>query len=117
MPISRRNLLAGSALAAFAAPLSARAQESRGAPQGIDATRYGVRANAEAEQTRALQKAIDEATRAGQPLWLAPGQYRSGPLTLPAAKFVRETMGLSGIQTDTLEQFGDSIATSGHGRS
>ena len=84
MPISRRNLLAGSVLAAFAAPIPARAQASRTAPQGIDATRYGVRANAEAEQTRALQKAIDEAARAGQPLWLAPGQYRSGPLSLPA---------------------------------
>ncbi len=84
MPISRRTLLTGSLLTAFAAPISARAQESKTEPKGIDATRYGVRANADTEQTRALQKAIDEAARAGQPLWLAPGRYRSGPLTLPA---------------------------------
>lgn len=41
-----------------------------------------MRANAEGEQTQALQKAIDEAARAGQPLWLGLGRYRTGPLRL-----------------------------------
>lgn len=83
MPISRRSLLTGSLLAAFAAPALARAQQPETAPKGLDAARYGVRANAETEQTRALQKAIDEAARAQQPLWLAPGRYRTAELTLP----------------------------------
>lgn len=83
MPIDRRSLTAGLLASVFAAP-AARSQGSKATPQGIDAARYGVRANAETEQTRALQKAIDETARTGQPLWLEPGQYRSGPLTLPA---------------------------------
>ncbi len=78
MPLTRRDLIAGSLASAFAAPVAAR----DGSPKGIEAARFGVRANADSDQTRALQKAIDETTRAQQPLWLAPGRYRSGPLRL-----------------------------------
>lgn len=76
--ITRRSLLAGSVASAFATP--AAVAQSR--PQGIDAAQYGVRAGAEGEQTRALQRAIDEAARAQQPLWLGLGRYRTGPLRL-----------------------------------
>lgn len=78
MPLTRRDLIAGSLASAFAAPVAAR----DGSPKGIEAARFGVRANADSDQTRALQKAIDETTRAQQPLWLAPGRYRTGPLRL-----------------------------------
>lgn len=78
MPFTRRDLIAGSLASAFAAPLAARAQ----GPKGIDAARFGVRANADSDQTQALQKAIDEASRVQQPLWLGLGRYRTGPLRL-----------------------------------
>jgi len=79
MPITRRDLIAGSLASAFAAPAAASAQPR---PKGIDAARFGARANAEGDQTLALQRAIDEAARAQQPLWLDLGRYRTGPLRL-----------------------------------
>ncbi|MDP1909081.1 MAG: TIGR03808 family TAT-translocated repetitive protein [Hyphomicrobium sp.] len=80
MLLSRRNLLLGSLTVVFATP--ARAQPQK--PQGLDAAQFGVRANAAGDQTLALQRAIDRAAQAHQPLWLAAGTYRSGPLTLRA---------------------------------
>ena len=78
MPVHRRHLLLGSLATLFAQP--ARAQRNK--PQGLDAAQFGVRANTAADQTQSLQRAIDRAAQAGQPLWLAEGAYRSGPLTL-----------------------------------
>lgn len=76
MPIDRRNLLVGSltSVAAFAAPLSA---------YGLDAAQFGVRPGAVDDQSRALQRAIDQATGVRAPLTLAPGVYRAGDLKLP----------------------------------
>ena len=82
MPLTRRDLIAGSLASAFAAPLAAPAAARNGAPKGIDAARFGVRANADSDQTQALQKAIDEAGRLRQPLWLGLGRYRTGTLRL-----------------------------------
>lgn len=79
MPLTRRDVIAGSLASAFATTAVARET----APKGIDAARFGVRANADSDQTLALQKAIDEAARAQQPLWLGLGRYRTGPLRLP----------------------------------
>ncbi|MDO9414270.1 MAG: TIGR03808 family TAT-translocated repetitive protein [Pseudolabrys sp.] len=78
MRVSRRHILLGSLATMFAEP--ARAQKN--APQGLDATQLGVRPNATTDQTQALQRAIDRAAQAGQPLWLPAGTYRSGPITL-----------------------------------
>ncbi len=75
MPFTRRALIAGSFASVIAAPAAAQ-------PKGIDAARFGVRANADSDQTQALQRAIDEAARARQPLWLDLGRYRTGPLRL-----------------------------------
>jgi uncharacterized secreted repeat protein (TIGR03808 family) len=82
MTLSRRHLLLGSlsGAAVCAAPLRA----ETGRPQGLDASSLGVAPNSADDQTRALQRAIDRAAQAGQPLWLPPGLYRAGPLTLPA---------------------------------
>ena len=78
MPLNRRDLITGSLASAFATPVAARDD----APKGIDAARFGVRANADSDQTLALQKAIEEASRLRQPLWLGLGRYRTGPLRL-----------------------------------
>jgi uncharacterized secreted repeat protein (TIGR03808 family) len=84
MLLSRRNLLLSSLTLVFATPSRAQSQKPQGKPEGLDAAQFGVRANAAGEQTLALQRAIDRAAQAQQPLWLAAGLYRSGPLTLRA---------------------------------
>ncbi len=49
---------------------------------GRDATQYGVRPGSPDDQTKALQRAIDDAARAQVPLALPPGVYRTGMLRL-----------------------------------
>ncbi len=49
---------------------------------GRDATQYGVRPGSPDDQTKVLQRAIDEAARAQVPLALPPGVYRTGMLRL-----------------------------------
>ncbi len=77
MLLNRRHLLIGS-LALVATPSRAETEK----PQGLNAAQFGVRAHAPGDQTQQLQRAIDRAAQERQPLWLAPGHYRSGPLTL-----------------------------------
>ena len=85
MDIRRRHILGVSA-AGVAGALAMPAEAARAAPLtstlGRDATHYGVRPNAPDDQTRALQRAIDEAARANAPLALPPGVYRTGSLQL-----------------------------------
>ncbi|ABD87307.1 TIGR03808 family TAT-translocated repetitive protein [Rhodopseudomonas palustris] len=85
MPLSRRHLLNAAAFAAGALALPSK--PARAAPLtsslGRDASQYGVRPNSPDDQTRALQRAIDDAARAQTPLALPPGVYRTGPLMLP----------------------------------
>jgi len=81
MPIDRRTLLAG--LAATATPSLARAAAPI-STLGLDAAQLGVRPGSPDDQTRALQRAIDQAAAAHAPLALAPGVYRAGDLVLPA---------------------------------
>jgi uncharacterized secreted repeat protein (TIGR03808 family) len=82
MNLNRRHLLGASAAGALAmAPDAARAAPLTSA-LGRDATQYGVRPNASDDQTRVLQRAIDEATRLQMPLALPPGLYRTGTLRL-----------------------------------
>jgi uncharacterized secreted repeat protein (TIGR03808 family) len=85
MDVNRRHLLgasaAGVAGAATLAPDIARAAPLPSA-LGRDATQYGVRPGSPDDQTRALQRAIDEAARAQVPLALPPGVYRTGMLRL-----------------------------------
>ena len=63
------------------APEAARAAPPASA-SGRDATQYGVRPGSPDDQTKNLQRAIDEATRAQVPLSLPPGVYRTGMLRL-----------------------------------
>ncbi|WP_407175831.1 TIGR03808 family TAT-translocated repetitive protein [Bradyrhizobium sp. STM 3562] len=83
MDLNRRHLLgvsAAGAVGALASPYTARGAAL--ASLGRDATQYGVRPGSPDDQTRALQRAIDEAARAQTPLVLPPGVYRTGLLNL-----------------------------------
>lgn len=85
MDVNRRHLIGASA-AGFAGALAMSPDAARAAPPtsalGRDATRYGVRPGNPDDQTKALQRAIDEAARARAPLALPPGIYRTGMLRL-----------------------------------
>jgi uncharacterized secreted repeat protein (TIGR03808 family) len=115
MDISRRNLVnvtaAAAAGAMTAAPVSARAAPLP-STLGRDATHFGVRPNSPDDQTRALQRAIDDAARAQVPLALPPGVYRTGRLTLP------DGAQLIGVRGATVLQFtGGASLLSGDGAS
>src|SRR5579863_475660 len=85
MNVSRRHLIGVSAAGAAGA-LAISSEAARAAPLtsalGRDATQYGLRPGSPDDQTRILQRAIDEAARAQVPLALPPGVYRVGMLRL-----------------------------------
>jgi uncharacterized secreted repeat protein (TIGR03808 family) len=85
MDVNRRHLLGASAAGAAGA-LAMTPDAVRAAPLastlGRDVTQYGVRPGSPDDQTRALQRAIDEAARAQAPLVLPSGVYRTGMLRL-----------------------------------
>ncbi len=85
MDVNRRHLI-GVTAAGMAGALAMPSGAARAAPPasslGRDATQYGVRPNSPDDQTRVLQRAIDEAARMQVPLALPPGIYRTGLLRL-----------------------------------
>src|ERR1700752_2513279 len=85
MDVNRRHLIGASA-AGIAGALAMAPEPLRAAPLtstlGRDATQYGVKPGSPDDQTRALQRAIDDAARAQVPLALPPGVYRTGMLRL-----------------------------------
>jgi uncharacterized secreted repeat protein (TIGR03808 family) len=85
MDVNRRHLI-GTAAAGAAGTLAMSPDAARAAPPmsalGRDATQYGVRPGSPDDQTKALQRAIDEAARVRVPLALPPGVYRTGMLRL-----------------------------------
>ncbi len=83
MHLDRRRFLAFSTATA----LSAAARPAYAAPVsgfGVDAAHFGLRPGSHDDQSKALQRAIDETARARQPLAIAPGNYRVGNIRLPA---------------------------------
>jgi len=88
MQFDRRRLLALTATAtgaAIAAPHAAIA--APGGPVsalGIDASQFGLRPGSNEDQSRALQRAVDETARTRSPLAIAPGTYRVGGIKLAA---------------------------------
>src|ERR1700732_480119 len=85
MDFNRRHLIGASATG-IAGALAMSPEAARAAPLtsalGRDATQYGVRPGSPDDQTRVLQRAIDEAARAQVPLALPPGVYRTEMLRL-----------------------------------
>jgi uncharacterized secreted repeat protein (TIGR03808 family) len=85
MDVNRRHLI-GACAAGAAGALAMSADAARAAPLtsalGRDVTQYGVRPGSPDDQTKNLQRAIDEAARAQVPLALPPGVYRTGMLRL-----------------------------------
>ena len=85
MDVNRRHLIGASA-AGVAGALAMPTAAARAAPLtstlGRDVTQYGVHPGSPDDQTRALQRAIDDAARAQVPLALPPGVYRTGMLRL-----------------------------------
>jgi uncharacterized secreted repeat protein (TIGR03808 family) len=85
MDVNRRRLMGVSA-AGVAGALAMSPDGARAAPLtsalGRDVTQYGVRPGSPDDQTKNLQRAIDEAARAQVPLALPPGVYRTGMLRL-----------------------------------
>jgi uncharacterized secreted repeat protein (TIGR03808 family) len=87
MDIDRRRFLplaaaaaaatAGAAAGAGAAPAAAAA-----VPVGLDAAQFGVHPGSPDDQSKALQRAIDQAAGERVPLFLPPGTYRAGNLKL-----------------------------------
>jgi uncharacterized secreted repeat protein (TIGR03808 family) len=100
MDVNRRHLLSTGAAGLTAGAFAADADAARAAPLtstlGRDATQYGVRPNSPDDQTRALQRAIDDAARAQVPLALPPGRYRTGQLKLPGGS---QLIGIRGAST------------------
>ncbi|MEA2907160.1 MAG: hypothetical protein QOI12_4547 [Alphaproteobacteria bacterium] len=88
MLINRRRLLALSAATALS---GAAASVTRAAPAapisalGLDAAQFGLRAGSPDDQSRMLQRAVDEAVRVRAPLAIAPGVYRAANIKLPPA--------------------------------
>jgi uncharacterized secreted repeat protein (TIGR03808 family) len=88
MDLDRRHVLALTAAATAAgatmAPAHAAPTSAPISALGIDATQFGLRAASAEDQSRVLQRATDEAARAGAPLAIPPGVYRAGNLKLPS---------------------------------
>ena len=88
MELDRRHLLALTAAtvgaAATAAPARAAPAATPISALGVDASHFGLRAGSPDDQSRTLQRAIDETARTRAPLAMAPGVYRAGNLKLPA---------------------------------
>jgi uncharacterized secreted repeat protein (TIGR03808 family) len=113
MDVKRRQFMGVSA-AGIAGAMAMAPDAARAAPPasalGRDATQYGVRPGSPDDQTKALQRAIDEAARAQVPLSLPPGIYRTGLLRLQngsqligvrgATKFVFTGGGASMLQSE-----------------
>jgi uncharacterized secreted repeat protein (TIGR03808 family) len=85
MDVNRRHLIGASA-AGVAGALAVSPDAARAAPLtstlGRDITQHGVHPGSPDDQTKALQRAIDDAARAQSPLALPPGVYRTGMLRL-----------------------------------
>src|SRR6204780_1356198 len=84
MDVNRRHLIGITAASAGVLALPSRVMAAQPiSALGRDATQYGLRPGSLDDQTKILQRAIDEAARARAPLALPPGIYPTGQLRLP----------------------------------
>lgn len=105
--ITRRGfLLSGAALAATGAA----ARPACAQAYGLDAARFGIVADSSADQTAALQRAINETRITGTPLFLPPGRYLARGLVLRSGARITGVAGAS-----RLVALGDSALVSAQG--
>jgi uncharacterized secreted repeat protein (TIGR03808 family) len=89
----RRCFIVLTAGAASAAVSPAQAAPRLTAELGLDATHFGLRPGSLEDQSRAFQRAIDEAARSRTPLSIPPGFYRVADLKLPFGSHLVGTRG------------------------
>jgi uncharacterized secreted repeat protein (TIGR03808 family) len=100
MELDRRHLFALTAAATAGAAVSPTQAAPAAAPisaLGVDAAQFGLRPGSPDDQSRALQRAIDETARTRAPLALAAGVYRAGNIKLPAGVQLVGTRGATRI--------------------
>jgi uncharacterized secreted repeat protein (TIGR03808 family) len=96
MELDRRHFVALAAAATAGVAVSPARAAPAGSPIsafGIDAAQFGLRPGSPDDQSRALQRAVDETARTRAPLALAPGVYRAGNIKLPAGAQLVGTRG------------------------
>jgi putative cofactor-binding repeat protein len=99
MSLDRRRLfaaLAGAGVATAGTAVPALARDVAARPV-TDATALGLRPNAPDDQSKALQRAIDQAAAAGTVLQLPAGFYRAGALNLPPHAAIAGVAGMTRI--------------------
>jgi uncharacterized secreted repeat protein (TIGR03808 family) len=84
LDLDRRRFLTLSAATALTAAAASPARAAPVSAFGVDAAQFGLRAGSPDDQSKALQRAVEETARARQPLAIAPGVYRVGNIRLPA---------------------------------
>jgi uncharacterized secreted repeat protein (TIGR03808 family) len=97
MTLDRRSVLMLGAAALL--PLPASAHEAQ--QHGLDVAQLGVRPGSHDDQSKALQRAIDQAAQKKLPLWIPPGVYRAGGLKLPAGVQITGARGATRLQLAT----------------
>ena len=93
--MDRRHLLGLGGMAALAAPGAAEAAAPAAALSGRTILDFGVAPDFSADQSGAMQKAIDELAAARQPIAIPAGNYRAQKLVLPPNATVLGVPGLS----------------------
>jgi hypothetical protein len=84
MTIGRRGFLMAGGLIAGAGALTATDAVAAPAANGQSVTDFGVEPNSDTDQTKALQKAIDEISTAGDAVQMPGGTYQITAVQLPA---------------------------------
>ena len=105
MDMDRRHFIALAASAAgpiaVASPAPAGTASRPTAELGLDATHFGLRPGSPDDQSRVLQRAVDEAARTRTPLAIPPGVYRVGNIELSKGA---QLIGTRGATTLALTQ-------------
>jgi hypothetical protein len=84
MTIDRRSFLYAGSLTAAAAPFAMNAAHAAAGQDGRSVRDFGIVSDVDRDQTEAIQKAIDELSKAGLTVVFPGGFYRAGKLRLPS---------------------------------
>jgi Pectate lyase superfamily protein len=105
MSVDRRHfLLAGGAIAGGGVASAAHAAAAPPiAGNSRSVTEFGVEPNSKADQTQALQKAIDELSGAGHPVMLPAGFYHARKLELPLVCSIIGVPGHTSLHLDAAD--------------